>query len=294
MKAATALPFRVISTDAITLGPWQIEAAGEKEILEEAIPGWDYQAPIDVSRSFSIDTDQIRSDTRLQDGSTIMLSVIAVSPAARFRSCVAQSAEIAVGGQTIEGQLNATLDSTRICEKLILTTELVLVGAAERHPFVAHLPGSRLYQEHFPVQLEGSASRFPMTTLNFEKDLSRLRIARAKWYLWSGQLDYSVPVTQGLMLYVNSGRQEVLDAVTNNDPLTLASMSVDVARQLLASAVADDEFDLDYSLYPENSVGNAICGLMLTCFPDMEKDRIVKLRDTDPGQFEAMIQSAIL
>ena len=71
-------------------------------------------------------------------------------------------------------------------------------------------------------------------------------------------------------------------------------MSVDVTRQLLASAVADDEFDLDYSLYPENSVGHAICGLMLICFPDMEKDRIVKLRDTDPGRFEAMIQSAIL
>ncbi len=83
-----------------------------------------------------------------------------------------------------------------------------------------------------------------------------------------------MPVTQGLMLYVNSGRLEVLDAVTKNDPLTLSSMSVDVARQLLASAVTDDEFDLDYSLYPENSVGHAICGLMLTCFPDMEKDML--------------------
>jgi len=293
VRAATVLPYRIISNDGITLGPWQIEAAGEKEFLEEAIPGWDYQAPIHISRSFSIDTDQIKSDTRLEDGSTIMLTVVAASPAARFRSCIAQSAEIVVGGQKIEGQLVAALDSTRLCEKLILTSELVLVRTNGKSRFVAHLPGSRLYQENFAVQLEGGASRFPMTTCDFEKDLSRLRIARAKWYLWSGQLDYSVPVTQGLMLYINSGRQNVLDAVISNEPLTLASMSVDVARQLLTSAVADEEFDLDYSLYPENSVGHAICGLMLICFPDMEKDQVMKLRDTDPGRFDAMIQSAV-
>ena len=100
-------------------------------------------------------------------------------------------------------------------------------------------------------------------------------------------------MTQGLMLFVNSARQDTLDAVTSNDSLTLASMSIDVARQLLTSAVADEEFDLDYSLYPENSVGHAICGLMLTCFPGMEKDRIAELRDTDPGRFDATIQSAL-
>ncbi|MEL7474629.1 MAG: hypothetical protein AAGJ55_00150 [Cyanobacteria bacterium J06555_12] len=294
MKSTPILPYRVCSEDALSLQPWRISSGGFEEILEPELPGWDYLTQLEFSREYSVDTSVILSECGLPTGTPVELIVIAASIPGRFRRCVARSATISLDGQTANGTLEFSVDSRMLCGSLELSIELLLADSIERKKFVAHIAGSRLFSDSFVVQLEGNSSRFPMTACDFSKTFSRLRIPKAKWYLWISPSDYSVTVTQGAMLFVNSAREETITAIAGNNDDILSAISVDIARRLISFAIADEEFELDHKQYPENSVGFAICSLTMLCFPETESGQIRELLSSDPGQFDAIIQSTVV
>ena len=288
---ATALPYRTATLAALELSPWHYTRADGLVVrLERAIAGWDYDFDLALSRKFRLDAAQVRRECGLTDDAVLQVCTIASSQAARYRTCVWRSST--VSGATADGSIGFLIPGTGLAESLSLATVVVLVSVRRSDsPFVAHLRGSRLLAEEVDIRLEGTGSRFPVESVDFQTNLPHLRAPNALWYLSWSRSDLTVPAMRDLRLYLNSRSKALVGAAAAGDPNLVGMLSVDVARQLLNGALDCDEFDPDPAAFPEESTGRVAQRLLAVCFPSMGLSEIRAMRVASPSKFEAMVQS---
>lgn len=286
-----SLPYRTVTNACVDLGSWHYRTAdGLLARVEDAVAGWDYDFDLELTRTFRVHPDQLREEAGLSRDAVVRLCITAVSAPARYRACVWRSEKMGGGGT--HGAIDFSLSGRELAGSVSLETEIILASRGNpEEPFVAHLPGSRLFSERVNVHLEGRGSRFPLEFVDFATHLLYLNAPSALWYLSWNRADLSLPAMQDLRLYLNSRNEKLVEAARLGDPTLVAMLSVDVARRLVNGALDNDEFLEHPAEFPEGSTADVARRLIDVCFPGTRVRDVAALRRSNPSKYEAMIQS---
>jgi hypothetical protein len=294
--AQDVMPFLQPSPEVLSAGPWHIDDLEGTRELPTLLPDWDPQADLSLHRQIRIDCRRARSESRLPGDTPLALVVDWHSSAAHlagsaYRHALLDSTELTVQIKLTGADLGGTL---------VLKTRLVLAEDVpqpeQAAPFTARHAGEILCEEKVEVHLEGQASRFPISVIDFplhgfDED--------ARWALDISD-DPAVPVTGGIRLYLNRADTELVTAATRTlTPLPaqrhlLETMYDDVARQLVQAclhpswreAVAD-------AAHEPGSLAESLTILMSNLFHGQPLEAVAALHDNNPSVFATALQGGL-
>jgi hypothetical protein len=144
------------------------------------------------------------------------------------------------------------------------------------------------------VALEGAASRFPVTALDFAA-VPRLPDDGA-WALEWNVEDLDAPALAGLRLVVNAGDERLVAALRSgsSDPRSAVIRSFvmfDVAKTLVHGALRSEPFLANPESFEEGSVGRMLFELLALCWPNIPLKALAARSREDPGRVEAELQA---
>jgi len=290
MVEVSSLPFLIAEKTAVEAGAWHhLDLNGDPVLTGDHVPGWDYQLDVEFLRQISVVTESFKGGCRLPSDAVLECCVIARSQPGRFQERVWQKRIPADG---LHETIKFTSRGTELAGELTLLTQVVLAeDLSDSRPLVAHLAGSRLWEDSFVFRLEGSASRFPVEVVDFNQRLPRAASPDALWYFDFSLNDLEAPAAGELRIYLNSRHEGLVEAAGRADPLLSSTLQIEIARRLISAALDEPEFTAGSESFPDGTLGQAIARLFRVSFPHMSVTEVGDLRVSHPARFESMIQS---
>ena len=294
---AVSYPFYRISPEVVEAsGTWECrrrESPDNSFVLSGNIESWDYQTDLEFRRSLSIDVPKMLENCGFMEGTEIRIQVLVSTSRQRMRWIAHSIDLICQGGSGVEvTELGFELKGERLQGDLRIDTEISVLKAVPStdDPFIPTAEGSRLWSDSVTAALEGSLSRFPMSSVSFTKAFSD--IGNAGWMLhWSPDMVES-SASAAMRLYLNEDSKLFQEIVSCDTPVCGLVQS-DILRQVLMTFLLDDEFELDPHGWPEHSLGNFAAQWIMNIFRELPGDQIRSRIRSEPGWAEARIQSYV-
>lgn len=293
---AVSFPFYRLSANAVQPGMWTYSRTGansdESKVLGAGIESWDYNVDLDFQRNFGIDPQAVLDDCRLQEEATLVVMVLVSTAGQRIRKRVS-TIEFTChkGGGIADLELNFHMDGMTLQRDLRLDTEICVKKAfpqEESDPFTPTDSGARIWSDSVTAALEGSLSRFPMSSVSFRQAFGN--IGDAAWMLhWSPDALES-NASSAIRLYLNTDSNLFNEIVGCNSVLCKV-VQTDVLRQILVALIADPDFDLTPDNWPQYSLGNLVAQWANNIFGEMSAEPLRSRARADPGWVDARIQS---
>ncbi len=288
-----SLPFRDMTGSEISLGAWHFRSdSGDLVLAGESIAGWDYLKPIELHREIDIDGHKVADTCDLPEDATFALTVTAHSPSARYRRLAFRSADL--HRKPTKVAVRFALDGTLLSRDLRLETEVLLCAPGKsKAPFVATLPGSRLFSEVSHIDLEGNGSRMPIEIADLASQIPGLSAPHAAWHVLVETTDLHSPTMRALRVFLNSRHTTAIESAQTGDTLFLSLLGADVARRLLSVALQDEDFLTNPDDFGDGSIGEASRRLLRLCFPGQSPKNVAAVAAATPARFESAIQSCM-
>lgn len=291
MKTPPAPPYLLPHEEAFTPHPWTWPDGVE---LIERVDHWDPYTDVEMVRVLDIDLDQVRAACSLGPDAAFAITVAWYSNRTRLAS---ESPPVELG--TLSGVVRAPL-TLRIPGidaggRLDVHTRVVLRYAGRAATAISpKRPGATLWHQTSSIRLEGGASRFPITAVEFASS-SRLP-DRGSWFLEWNRDDLDVPVLGGLRLLLNIQDQRLVNALRSGSrdtrsELVRAFVTYDVARSLVHGALDSDRFVDDAETFDDGSIGRMLFDLLSTFWPGIPVKALRARRVDDPSRLDAEIQA---
>lgn len=286
-------PYRQ-SEGAVEAGPWQLDAPEGPTDLPESHQDWDASVDVRLRRTLKFDGERLLEETGVGPGASVRLVGGWYCETARSRSYPWRH-DIKLPN-SFEGVLQLTLPAGRLSTSVDLLTGVVLISpTAANSAVAARISGSWLWRDTHELRLEGTTGRFPMEWTDFAA--SGLP-AEAGWYLdWPAQ-DFDAPVLGALRLQLNATNQLFPNALKRDehDPerrLLVQTAMLDVAKQLVFTALHSDEFIERADTYPEGSVGFSVRLLIKKTFPGAPLRTLREHLLSHTGDFHVRFQAKV-
>jgi len=290
VRAGVSPPFLVADPEAVEPGPW-IDDDGAP--LPGVLPEWDPATDLKVHRDIEIDTTSVKTQCQLEVGSELGLGMTWSSDA-RFRASVAGD-DIELTGDRKLVRISAQIPGSQVAGNLSLKLFVWVVKANATSVLSPSNEGDLVWSDTKRFTLESDAPRFPTAVVDFG---AMPAVADgAYWYLSWPSRDFREPFLASMRLLVNSGHQEVIDAIRTDSDLESSRairrhVFVDTARMLVEFGIQSEEFLEDHADYPEGSVGHAINELIRMCWGSTADPRKIRAeRSEKPHVFEMRLQS---
>ncbi|WP_404868545.1 hypothetical protein ACI1MP_10785 [Kitasatospora griseola] len=287
------LPYRVPSTDVVTVEPWLLVTSDGEVPAPKALPDWDYHMDLHLRRTVRVDLDRARSQSGLPADTALTLAVVWTAtgsnlggPAERLRL---------TGGGTVTAKLDFLLRGAGLGGLVLLDTALVL---SERRidglPASPRRAGSVLWSDREALRLQGDAPQFPIAVIDFGRTSFP---DDAAWHLQiSGSLESA---TMGSLLLLVNERNTITTTAFENagkprpiDRVILSAVYADVARIMIEYALSEIDFDSDAE-FPDGSLGATLLGLFDRLFPEQSITDIGLRRRRSPALFASDLQAAV-
>lgn len=262
--------------------------SGDRPVTDMRVPDWHYLADITVEWAFDIDLEGMIKDCGLTGNARIGAMLAWRSERTNLRGN-GHVVNVATG----PNNLTALVPGSDLGGAVTVEARIVLLepdSAAER--LAPARSGSLLWNQTHRIILEGSGGRFPTTVTDFVS--AGLPGGEAgMWYLEIADSDLEASATQALRLYLNSTNTAVRAVLDNpasetNVPV-LRFLRYETARQLLMSALSNEEFD-DRADYGRGTLGDVLVTLLRIYFPGWD---ITQLRN-DYGLHPAEVDAELL
>ncbi|MEW2509458.1 hypothetical protein [Streptomyces sp. NPDC046870] len=290
------MPFVRPAAEVLVTSPWQLDDDGGTRELPELLPDWDPQADLALHRRVTVHYPEVLAACRLPAGTPLLVVVDWHSSAAHlagtaFRHIVIEPDELTVTAKLAGANLGGTLV---LKTRLVLADDVADPDRARR--FSPRHAGEILWEETAEVHLEGVASRFPTSVIDFKL---RGFDEDARWAIDIPD-DPSVPVAGGVRLYLNQSDTELVTAATRAATPTplqrrlIEEMYDDVARQLVEACLRPAWRDalLDASEEP-GSLAESLIILVSNLFEGESLEAVAARRDADPSVFATALQGAL-
>ena len=288
-------PYRCPDPALVQLGPWQMEESGEWMPLPEALPDWDSLTDLNLGRDARIDVPAALRQAMLPTDTPLLLVVEWRASTSGLCGLGAKTPLHQEGQMRIESRLRGR-DLSGI---LSLATRLVLGADVEdtATPYTARRMGEVLYEEFSECRLQGAASMFPISVVDF----AAMRIpAEARWHLVV-PTDLAQPVMGGLRLYLNANDQELIAAAQSAGKASaqqrqlLTFLRLDITRQLVDIALTGEHvYDLDEYDDQTDSFGGMLRQLLRDLFGDEPPKVLAAQCEAQPNVFATGLQAAAL
>ncbi|MET7757839.1 hypothetical protein ABZT27_24525 [Streptomyces sp. NPDC005389] len=294
--AHDVMPFVRPAPGALVASPWELDDAEGTRELPELLPDWDPQADLALHRRVAVEYHEVLAACRLPVSTPLLVVVDWHSSAAHlagsaFRHAVVEPTELTV---------KANLASANLGGTLVLKTRLVLADDVPdsdwTRPFSPRHAGDILWEETVEVHLEGVASRFPTSVIDFKL---RGFDEDARWAIDIPD-DPTVPAAGGVRLYLNQSDAELVTAATRAATPTplqrrlIEAMYDDVARQLVEACLRPAWRDVLIDAAEEpGSLAESLIILLSNLFEGEPLDAVVARRDADPSVFATTLQGSL-
>jgi hypothetical protein len=285
-------PFLRASADSVEAGPWTLAGGGE---LDDRVNHWDPLLDLHLEREITVDVDKLLTSTAATEAGAIVAATLWRSERTRIKG---PGGSVSLGVDNGAATLSLMLDvpGTSAGGNLELQTILMLTNdAPSRSPIGAHRAGSVLWSDREIVALEGDASRFPMTVVDFGA-LTGIS-DNAPWSLEWYPADLDQPVLGAMRLLINSRNEIAVDAARGAKvPESAAVASVirfDVARALIFGALGNQDFLDSPGEFQPDTVGRMLAELLDHYWPGVEPKALAARLAGSPHGLEAEIQTAM-
>lgn len=291
MKTPPATPYLLPPEDVVAEHAWTMD---DGRALPERLDHWDPFTDTELFRTVEIDADVAREACHLGADATFAVTASWYSSRTRL---AASSADVELGmmGGRVRASVSLKVPGAVAGGRLDLRTRLIL-----RHPGAAPSPisprreGAILWTDETRVSLEGGASRFPVTAVDFAA-LTRLP-DEASWVLEWKSDELEAPVLSALRLLVNAADGRLLDALrsgTSDVRSTVIRSFVlfDVAKTLVDGALKSEQFVSDPESFEDGSVGRMLFELLAMCWPGTPVKALLVRSHEDPARLAAELQA---
>lgn len=296
-RNSTGFPF-LRAEQGIEPASWLIRIEPEQQQaapLPDAIPGWDYQSDIELSRIIELDVDKLRSGIGLSENDGAIDALVSLSTGET------RKVSRIVWRETLPGQGKAALSPTIVIEGgemssgFTLVTELIMSSPPTTlGNLVAKKPGSRLWSDEIAVDLEGTLSRFPMEVCDFSETFSEPGLANAPWYLSWYSENPEASFLGAVRVVINSRRENILKRIESCDPDTVSMLMSDVAIQMCSGMLQNDIFVEGYGDFAEDSLGGVVSSWLELALPGRGIEGCKSMLKNDPSRFNASLQAAMV
>ncbi len=281
--------------ERIQIENWLFIKDGVPSPFNELMPEWDAATNITVGFNLTVDTQGILEDCKLPPSVNLRLTASWESGGTGLRDCgTSIDLDMRIPNQSVT--LEAYIEGTRLAGEVVVGVSLVLnVPTTTSERFAPKLPGSLLWRSQRKIVLEGTGTRFPVEMADFSKSLSWLP-ENAGWFLDWDRSDFTRPVLGSVRLYINSNHTRLKSAVTGiqeADQAVRETVSFDVARTMIMTALDDPEFPENAANYSDETVGAAVRRLIQTLFAGDTLAELVQYRRQYPERFECQLQDRL-
>lgn len=284
-------PYLRPATSTVTASPWTMVHTDGEIPLPDKLEDWDYNLDLNLRQVVQVDLDAIRTQCRLPQEAPLDLCVVWRSSGSGLFGR-ATSVRLDRSG---EHALDAVIAGSAAGGIVDVDTVVVLARAHDGgDPLAPHRAGSVLWQQRSTVQLQGNASQFPISVVDF----SRTSLPdNAGWHLEiNGSLDSAA--MGSLLLLINEQHKPVAEAFGNAgkprpaDRLVLSAVYADVARAMIEHALAVDDFD-DETEYEQETLGTMLRDIFRKIFGETTvKDVRLRAKDS-PAIVATTVQAAV-
>lgn len=288
-----AFPYRIPPDAAMVCGPWQLTVDNDGVDVSDAMPDWDYNTDLPLTRTVEIDMDAIRASTGLPDHSAVAVSLVWTASGSNLRAPGFRSVVDGTGKQTV--LVEACLKGSDLGGTLSLETVLTLALDEPLAPsYAPRNAGSLLWSDCFEIRLQGDAPQFPIAIVDFSATSYPVE---AGWFVEIGQSMDSATMGS-LLLLINEANALVCSAfkAASNpgeaDMAIISAVYADVARTLLEHALSDEDFDLETE-YSDGSVGETLQSLISMRFPNRTLSELRNHRTSQPRLFSTEVQASV-
>ena len=299
MRAGRTPPFVRPDKRAFAMQDWRVVNG---RMLQEGtlVPEWDQSLYLQVTRVIEINMRMVADSGRLLPGAKIGLLPTWWSEGTGLRGA-GELAPISIEGQDGRPQrfeLFLSVPGHQLAGNIQLRTALVLIEptkAMARDNLAPHRPGSVLWEDAITAVLEGQASRFPITVMDFVA--ADLGPENACWRFEWTPTDPALPAMATMRLYLNSRQPAFHTAAVSQDPSTdqtamRSALKYGLAEEMIRLAIdRADELESGSGDFPTASGGRVLIDLLGRIFPGRSPVACREFRLQDPGRFQAEIQA---
>lgn len=179
---------------------------------------------------------------------------------------------------------------------LTLEAKVVLLspGSGERDELAPTEMGSILWSEERQVMLEGIAARLPIIPVSMGQH-PFLDLHNARWLVKVEMADLEAPIDAAVRIFVNESNENVQRMMAEPGGETANAMTssllIDIQRELMRQALAEDSvYDHDHD-YPDGSLGAALSAALGLFRIDFETLQNIALYDA--SSFDVELQGRL-
>jgi hypothetical protein len=293
VRTPAATPYLLPPEEAVEADPW-LTADGAP--IPDRLDHWDPFTDIDLVRAITIDADVVRGECRLPEDAALALITTWRSDRTRL-AAAADLVELGTLDGALRVPLTVTIPGDSTGGRLELETALVLRSpGTSTSPIAPKRAGAILWTDLQRVALEGSAARFPITVVDFTT-IPRLPDS-GLWALDWNPEDLDSPLTACMRLLINGSRAELLASVRSGSPdsrsvLLRRFVTYDVARALVAGALANDRFVATPETFEEGTLGRMLYELISLCWPGVPVSSLGRRMVEDAPRLESELQGCL-
>ncbi len=289
MTKHVSLGFLQPSPDTIRIRNYQIKI-GEQEFFPETSQSsnWSYEIP--VRAQFTITSEKLRvlQECCLPDDAKVGVAITWHSSKTKSRGSTPLQ-ELIDGDQI----LTIELPGPDIGGQVKLRVSVVLISNPQpaSNPLAPTIPGSRLWEGHLIVPLEGMGAQFPISPIEF-KDIGLP--PTAMWHLEINP-DAEIHIGSAVRLFLNLEHSRVKQYFSNPKDETSNEfsrfMQTDIHNQLMTVAMYMDEDDLNQYADEPKSLAEALITLHTIYFGSQPIEDTRRQFRENPGSIFSVIQS---
>lgn len=284
-----ALPYIPLDPGSVLAEGWSTR---EGDALPERLVDWDPATDLHLYRDIDLNTASIRESCRLAHGARLGVLPLARSDRTGLR-IAGQMNVVGTDAESERVTIALHLRGEALGGTLTLRTSIVSLDPNPAEPIAPQLAGSELWSDDARCDLEGAASRFPVSAVDF-RDVPTLE-PDAAWTLDWRPTELADPVLGAVRLLVNSGKPRIAAAIISGSTepgaeILRAGIQHDVARSLILTALDSTEFTEDPGQFPDGSIGRAITDLLALHWNEDVPTLAARARDY-PRRFEMELQA---
>lgn len=300
MRSGRTPPYIRPDQRAFSMSNWRIVSGRELQD-GELVPEWDQSLCLTVARVIQVDVATMMMSGRLKAGTRLAVLPTWWSDGTGLRGS-GEPIHFTVDAKVQQRKFDLALSipGRHLAKHLQVRSALVLVEQALEmagDPLAAHRPGSVLWEDAITVVLEGEASRFPITVVDFVE--SNLGPANACWRFEWTPMDPTLPAMATMRLYVNSKHPTFHAAATCRDVTQAqvairSSLKMGVGEEMLRIALDKaEELETGAQDFQLGSAGRVLIDLVERVFPGRGPIGCREDRNHDPGRFQAELQARL-
>ncbi|MDA8962361.1 hypothetical protein N9H37_03305 [Congregibacter sp.] len=282
MKKNIVFPYRQIrdGSNAVEVSDWYYSSSSQGDDISWLPSGtglgdWSYDMPLRIGRELTIDADRLLEELDLSD-SHAQFELVHIVKIGNLGMRDLLHREVVRPEGIFKARFEKQLDSSSLCEQLILTSSLTLHSNVDNVPsWAPSSKGSVCWSDETKITLEGHGSRFPMRDISFAKN-PRLP-ANANWHLeWNPSLlHYSF--NSAVTLYLNSDKPEFLSKMQDGDEILVEELMAAIINEICGFLLADDDFVSGEQEYPDGTLGGVAKTWLSHALP---RQGLASIRDT--------------